>query len=81
MRIVIPGGSGQVGHILAPHFHSQGQVVTVFSRHPRPAAWNVVRWDGLTPGPGRLLEGGFEFLFPDWGAAACDLVDRWRKVN
>ncbi len=50
MRIVIPGGSGQVGHILARHFHSQGHEVTVFSRHPRPAAWRVVRWDGVTPG-------------------------------
>ncbi len=31
--------------------------------------------------PGRLLDGGFRFLFPDWRAAARDLVDRWRKVN
>ena len=50
MKIVIPGGSGQVGQILARHFHSQGHAVTVFSRHPRPAAWNAVRWDGRTEG-------------------------------
>ena len=50
MKIVIPGGSGQVGHILARHFHSQGHAVTVFSRRPRPAPWRVVSWDGLTPG-------------------------------
>ena len=50
MKIVIPGGSGQVGQILARHFHAQGHAVTVFSRHPRPAPWNVVPWDGLTPG-------------------------------
>jgi uncharacterized protein (TIGR01777 family) len=50
MKIVIPGGSGQVGHILARYFHSQGQQVTVFSRNPRPAPWRVIPWDGITPG-------------------------------
>ncbi|HEY6272182.1 MAG TPA: DUF1731 domain-containing protein [Terriglobales bacterium] len=29
--------------------------------------------------PGRLLEAGFRFQFPDWPAAACDLVNRWRQ--
>ncbi len=48
MKIVIPGGSGQVGHILS--FHRRGHVVTVFSRNPRPAPWRVVSWDGLTTG-------------------------------
>ena len=31
--------------------------------------------------PGRLLEAGFSFAFPDWPGAARDLVARWRKVN
>jgi uncharacterized protein len=51
MRIVIPGGSGQVGHILARHFHSAGHDVTILSRHPHPAPWRVAAWDALTPGP------------------------------
>jgi uncharacterized protein (TIGR01777 family) len=50
MRIVIPGGSGQVGNILARHFYAHGHEVTVLSRTPRPAPWRVVLWDGLTPG-------------------------------
>ena len=50
MKIVIPGGSGQVGGILARHFQSQGHAVTVLSRSPRPAPWRVVAWDGMTPG-------------------------------
>ncbi len=50
MRIVIPGGSGQVGQILARHFHAQGHAVTIFSRSPEPAPWRVVDWDGLTRG-------------------------------
>jgi NAD dependent epimerase/dehydratase family enzyme len=28
--------------------------------------------------PGRLLAAGFEFTFPQWPAAAVDLVARWR---
>ena len=50
MKIVIPGGSGQVGQILARHFHANGHAVTVLSREPKPAPWRVVRWDGLTRG-------------------------------
>ena len=46
MRIAIPGGSGQVGQILARHFHSEGHVVTVLSRRPSPAPWRTVAWDG-----------------------------------
>jgi uncharacterized protein (TIGR01777 family) len=50
MRIIIPGGSGQVGRILARHFHAKEDTVTVLSRHPRPAPWRTVKWDGLRPG-------------------------------
>jgi uncharacterized protein (TIGR01777 family) len=50
MRIVIPGGSGQVGQILARHFQAQGHAVTVFSRNLKPAPWRVVAWDGLSRG-------------------------------
>ncbi len=50
MKIVMPGGSGQVGRILARHFHAKGHTVTVFSRSPSPAPWRVVVWDGCTPG-------------------------------
>ena len=50
MKVVIPGGSGQVGQILARHFHAAGHTVTVLSRNPRPAPWRVAAWDGLTRG-------------------------------
>ena len=50
MRIVIPGGSGQVGQILARYFHGQGHAVTVFSRNLKAAPWRVVEWDGLGRG-------------------------------
>lgn len=50
MRIVIPGGSGQVGTILARHFLAQGHTVTVLSRRPQPAPWRTVAWEPETPG-------------------------------
>jgi uncharacterized protein (TIGR01777 family) len=50
MKIVLPGGAGQVGQILARHFHAQGHAVTVLSWHPRPAPRRVLLWDGMTPG-------------------------------
>jgi uncharacterized protein (TIGR01777 family) len=50
LRIVIPGGGGQVGRILARHFHTQGHAVTVLSRNPQPAPWQTVAWTGRTAG-------------------------------
>lgn len=51
MKIVIPGGSGQVGRVLAPHFHFAGHQVTVIARHPHPAPWRIVAWNGRDDGP------------------------------
>jgi NAD dependent epimerase/dehydratase family enzyme len=51
VRIVIPGGSGQVGTILARHLHAAGHRVTVLSRNPKPAPWQTLRWDGATLSP------------------------------
>jgi uncharacterized protein len=46
MKIVIPGGSGAVGTVLARHFHAAGNEVVVLSRASRVAPWRIVRWDG-----------------------------------
>ncbi len=54
MRIVLPGGSGQVGTLLARDLVHAGHAVTVLSRNPTTSAklpWRVVAWDGLTLGP------------------------------
>ncbi|HWD97998.1 MAG TPA: TIGR01777 family oxidoreductase [Bryobacteraceae bacterium] len=50
IRIVIPGGSGQIGHLLARRFHAEGHAVTVLSRRPQPSAWRTVFWDARRPG-------------------------------
>lgn len=48
MKIVIPGGSGQVGTMLARAFHADGHEVVVLSRRPGTEPWRVVEWDGAT---------------------------------
>jgi len=51
LRIVIPGGSGQVGQVLARHFQKRGDHVTVLTRAPYTAEWQTVHWDGAHAGP------------------------------
>jgi uncharacterized protein (TIGR01777 family) len=51
LRIVIPGGSGHLGHILARFFQEQGHYVTVLTRGPYTANWQTVHWDGENAGP------------------------------
>jgi uncharacterized protein len=55
MKIVIPGGSGQVGTLLRRSFAGEGHDVVVLSRRPGPGD---VHWDGETVGPwAQALEG------------------------
>jgi uncharacterized protein (TIGR01777 family) len=49
MKIVIPGGSGQVGTLLARAFQARGDDVVVLSRRPTAVPWRMVKWD---PGGG-----------------------------
>ena len=51
LRIVMPGGSGQVGHMLARFFQERGHHVTVLTRGPYAAPWLTVYWDGIQLGP------------------------------
>ncbi len=50
MKIIIPGGSGHVGTLLAREFQHAGHEVVVLSRNPTQAAWRVVPWDAATLG-------------------------------
>jgi uncharacterized protein (TIGR01777 family) len=51
MKIVIPGGSGQVGNTLARAFSAGGHEVVVLSRAPAAAPWRTVAWDAQRLGP------------------------------
>jgi uncharacterized protein (TIGR01777 family) len=44
MRVVIPGGSGQVGTIVARAFHASGHDVMALSRTPAAAPWATRVW-------------------------------------
>jgi len=45
MKILVPGGTGQVGTVLARAFYRDGHEVVVLGRSPKPAPWRVVKWD------------------------------------
>lgn len=51
MKIVIPGGSGQIGTLLARAFHARGDQVVILSRTPKSMPWKTVPWDAATLGP------------------------------
>lgn len=51
MKVVIPGGSGQVGTILARALHADGHDVVVLSRQAQRSPWRTVAWNGATSGP------------------------------
>jgi uncharacterized protein len=62
IKIIIPGGSGQVGTILARAFHKDGHEVVVLSRHAQRAPWRVLSWDGETLGPWTAELGGADVV-------------------
>ncbi|MFH8336835.1 TIGR01777 family oxidoreductase [Streptomyces sp. AM6-12] len=49
MKIVIPGGTGQVGTVLKRALGAAGHEVVILTR--RPEREGEIQWDGKTPGP------------------------------
>jgi uncharacterized protein (TIGR01777 family) len=47
LRVVIPGGSGHLGTILADALHERGDDIVVVSRTPSLLPWRVVGWEEL----------------------------------
>lgn len=50
MKIVIAGGTGQVGTVLARRFQADGHEVAIICRKPVTAQWRTIQWDGETLG-------------------------------
>src|SRR5258708_10861583 len=48
--MVIRGGAGEVGALVARQMHADGHEVVVRSCTPQPGAWGVVLWDAGTLG-------------------------------
>jgi len=51
VKVVIPGGSGHLGHVLGRSLARDGHEVVILSRRPAALPWRVVEWDGETFGP------------------------------
>lgn len=51
MKVVIPGGTGQVGSLLARALHTDGHEVVVLSRGAAQVRWRHLPWDARTVGP------------------------------
>jgi uncharacterized protein (TIGR01777 family) len=51
VKVVIAGGSGQLGTLLARDRQARGDEVVVLSRAPSAVPWRVVAWDARKPGP------------------------------
>src|SRR5258708_35437603 len=58
LRVVIPGGAGHLGRIVAGHLHAKGNAITVLARTTAVAPWRVAWWSGANLGEWtRELEG------------------------
>ena len=80
LRIVLPGGSGQVGRMLARVFQERGHHVTVLTRGPYTAPWLTVHWDGKTLGPWvETLEGADVCIHLSGRSIDCRYTARNRR--
>src|ERR1039458_5117930 len=80
LRIVLPGGSGQVGRMLARFFQERGHHVTVLTRGPYTAPWQTVYWDGIEPGPWvETLEGADVCIHLSGRSINCRYTARNRR--
>lgn len=79
MRIVIPGGTGQVGGVLRRALAAEGHDVVVVSRRPEalePGVRHAV-WDGRSPGPWEAEIDGADAVVNLAGrSVSCRYTDR-----
>ena len=79
LHIVIPGGSGQVGTMLARHLNAQGHRVTVLTRHKHTAPWEVIGWNGTSIGDwAATLEGADILINLSGRSVNCRYTDKNR---
>jgi len=82
-HIILAGGSGFLGHVLARHFLASGHGVVILTRTPKPRADGVreVAWDGETPGDWtRELEGAEAVINLAGRSVNCRYHERNRKI-
>lgn len=81
MKIVIAGGSGQVGRVLTSAFCNDGHETVILSRRPMNAPWRTVQWDALTLGTWTSeLEGADVLINLTGRSVDCRYHDRNRRI-
>jgi uncharacterized protein len=81
LRIVMPGGSGQIGRMLAAFFQERGHFVTVLTRGPYTAPWPTVHWDGETLGEWvETLEGADVCIHLSGKSVSCRATEKNRRA-
>ena len=50
MKVILAGGTGQLGTILARAFHDAGHEIVILSRQAAAGPWRTVSWDARTVG-------------------------------
>jgi uncharacterized protein (TIGR01777 family) len=50
VKIVLPGGTGLLGHVLARAFQRDGHEIVILSRRSGASSWRVVEWDAASLG-------------------------------
>jgi uncharacterized protein (TIGR01777 family) len=82
-KIVIAGGSGFLGNVLAAHFQEAGYTVTVLTRSPKVMTNGIrqVPWDGRTPGAwAQELEGAAAVINLAGRSVNCRYNEQNRKL-
>jgi len=80
LRILLPGGTGQVGRLLARHFSDQGHTVTVLSRSPTSSPWTTIPWDARSLGPWNSILNSTDLVINLAGRSVdCRYHDRNRR--
>ena len=82
-RIILAGGSGFLGQVLAKHFLASGHDVVILTRTPKPRADGVgeIVWDGQTSGPWvGELEGAEAVINLAGRSVNCRYHERNRKI-
>lgn len=81
MKVILPGGTGQVGSILSRWFQRNGHEVVVLGRNPGKAAWRTVRWDAATQGEwSRELDGADVVINLAGRSVNCRYTDANRQA-
>ena len=80
MKLVLPGGSGQVGTLLARAYHAAGHEVVVLSRSASETPWRMVAWDGETLGDWmREIDGADAVINLAGRSVDCRYTDEHRR--